>query len=61
MTACYYNNRNMVRLLLDYKADYEIKDLNGKNAYQIADEMRHVECMQLLANEFGQLQQPHST
>ena len=57
-TACYYGNSEMIKLLLEYNANYEIEDANNRCAWQIAEEMQHYNCVELLLNEMGKSNSP---
>jgi ankyrin repeat protein len=53
MTASYYGNKSLVRLLLEYNVNYNSVDSNGRAAWEIAQEMKHYGCTELLLNEMG--------
>ena len=50
MTAAYYGNKSLIKLLLEYNASYSILDSNGKSAWEIAQEMKQYSCTDILLN-----------
>ena len=48
MVACKKNLINCVKLLLEYKADVELRNMNGENALNICSYKGHDKCVHLL-------------
>ena len=55
MTAAYYGNIRIIRLLLEFNANLDLDDINGKKAIKLAEEMKHFECVELIQREIGKL------
>lgn len=53
MTAAYYGNIKIIRLLLEFNANLDMEDINGKKALQLAEEMKNFDCVELLQKEIG--------
>ena len=53
MTAAYYGNIRIIRLLLEFNANLDLEDVNGKKAIRLAEEMKHFDCVELLQKELG--------
>lgn len=53
MTAAYYGNIKIMRLLLEFNANLDLEDINGKKAIDLAEEMKQFNCVELLQKEIG--------
>lgn len=50
MTAAYYGNKSLIKLLLEYNAAFSLLDSNGKAAWEIAQDMKQYSCTEILLN-----------
>ena len=51
MSASYYGNKSLLKLLLEYNALFSILDSNGKSAWEIAMEMKQYSCTDILLTQ----------
>lgn len=53
MSACYYGFLDMIKLLIEFNVNFDSIDSNGRLAWQIAQEMHHFDCVELILSEMG--------
>ena len=51
--ACKHGHSELVKLLLEWKADVRFKSPNGKNALDIALDFAHKECVLVLIKDLN--------